>query len=183
MAKEVKSNFGSDGVKTVKPSDSSGGVRTAGSGSTCDGGFPEKIKAGGGGKGAEEEEETSNSSGVQSNSNYSDEFSDEGGGGGVYTGERGAVEANLVEHVTGNGCTLTAPGQPTRPGGGSTYRLAKLATSPHEASLLEPRAGHLNPQSGTQTPMGRYGKRVELSDPYGPMAYFPPPPSHGGSHV
>ena len=92
MAKEVKSNFGSDGVKTVKPPGcSTTDVRSAlgireesasvSTGTGCDGGFPEKIKAHE--KDLDnEEEDTSNSSGVQSNSNYSEDFSDGDGGPG-----------------------------------------------------------------------------------------------------
>ena len=169
MAKEVKSNFGSDGVKMVKPSATDRGG--PGSGSTsCDGGFQAPPKPGmppptcaADDEKIVDEEDTSNSSGVQSNS-YSDDFSDGGGGGGI--------EANLVEHVSGNGCTLTARGTMERFSG--KYRVA---ASPHEASILEQQQQQprIN-QSGTQTPVGRY-KRCggEVMDPYGPMAYFPPP--------
>ena len=170
MAKEVKSNFGSDGVKMVKPSATDRGG--PGSGSTsCDGGFqappPPPACAADHDEKIVDEEDTSNSSGVQSNS-YSDDFSDGGGGGGV--------EANLVEHVSGNGCTLTARGTMERFSG--KYRVA---ASPHEASILEQQQQPRINQSGTQTPVGRY-KRCgggEVMDPYGPMAYFPPPPSAG----
>ena len=88
-------------------------------------------------------------------------------------------KANLVEHVSGNGCTLSTRGTMERFPGGPSYRVvSKFATSPHEASLLEQQQppSRIN-QSGTQTPVSRY-KRGEGGgggmDPYGPMAYFPP---------
>ena len=55
-------------------------LESVSTGTGCDGGFPEKIKAQE--KDIDNEEDTSNSSGVQSNSNYSEDFSDGGGGPG-----------------------------------------------------------------------------------------------------
>ena len=53
----------------------------------------------------------------------------------------GKVEANLVDHVTGNGCTLTTSVTSRADGSGATYRIAKL-TSPNNDGRIS--------QSGTQ---------------------------------
>ena len=153
MAREVRSNFGTRGIKTVSRNQTNG-THTASS-SSIDGGFPEKMKQDvdkrNNGKG---DAEDSNSSGVQSNS-YSD-YSDgcEPGNNGLSGGD---THQSLVEHITGNGCSIN-PG---------SYRAAKFPTASQ-------------PVSATQTPLtfNRFKRDISKEDPYGPMSavnYFPPP--------